>query len=576
MTVKETGPVKKDLTLKKIFKDFDVEFNRRPPVGVSLGCDVKGVCPPKPDRDPVSMASGLQTRLGFQPGKMSRKDKRLLKRFTSTWCKKNLRPIRSDEHISFDAWMDKLALNKTYSNSRLQELRNVWESAGDLLQPDGNLKPQSQIPKKTWKKIIACKSFMKEEHYPGWKHPRAINSRSDLFKCLVGPMFDRVADEVFHYREDENSPSPFIKLVPVRDRPIVVKTHLYRDRAKYLVTDYSSFEAHFTKELMQIVEFELYKYMVKDHPAGDQFLSLISSFLGINQMIFKAFALSVKATRMSGEMNTSLGNGFSNMILALFLTWKNNPKAKLKGFFEGDDALFTVTPHSAAPSAKDYQNMGFNMKEVLEFDDLGEASFCGMLFNPEDPDLTIVTDPLKVIAKTGWGGQKYVRAKPRVLNALLRNKGYSVAYSYSGCPILDSFGQYILRATRADAEQEKKLRKHAGWWERHQWQLIDKDQLCSKPPRDLTRELVERLYGITVKVQLEVEAYFDSLSTVCELELPQLSWERSWLEYSAAYTVEMDDSQNCVMNYHINTKARKLIEKMSEQSPSFSKMSECL
>jgi hypothetical protein len=569
--VKEIGEVKPSLKITKIHPPAKTMQRKRVPQSVSLGCHVEGAVPPKPDPDPISLACGLQARLGWQRKPLSRFEKRKLKRFVHKWVRKNLKPIDPTTDLSFETWIASQRAKGTYSSARCDELEEVWELHRHYIDGTGQVRDWSKVPNKMRRKIMKCKSFCKEEHYEGWKHPRAINSRSDFFKCLVGPIFEKIGDAVFHYSAP-GEPSPFIKLVPVRDRPQVVKTHLQEDGAEYNVTDYSSFEAHFDEEFLAIIEFELYKWMTSRlGEKGQHFMMTIDiAFTNQNQMTFKAFTSFVRATRMSGEMNTSLGNGFANMILAEYLVWCKDPNAKLKGFFEGDDGLFTVTPKSAAPTAADYQRLGCNMKEVLIFTDLGEASFCGMLFHPEDPDLTVVTNPLKVLAKTGWGSRKYVNANARTRNALLRNKGYSVAHCYRGCPILDSFGAYLLRVTYDDKDRIERLVQNFSWWERNQ--LIDRssatDQL-RKTPHRLTRELVERLYGITEAVQLEVEDYLDSLDSLQPLRLDMLAWPKEWTEYYTTYAMPFPDDYNCIGEHGIHARELQAVKDLASKNPTF-------
>jgi hypothetical protein len=57
---------------------------------------------------------------------------------------------------------------------------------------------------------IRCSSFVKDEHYEGWKYPRLINSRSDQFKVFIGPTIKAMEHLVYSHLPE------FIKHVPVR------------------------------------------------------------------------------------------------------------------------------------------------------------------------------------------------------------------------------------------------------------------------------------------------------------------------------------------------------------------------
>jgi hypothetical protein len=141
---------------------------------------------------------------------------------------------------------------------------------------------------------------------------------------------------------------------------VVLHDLLFKTSGTYQVTDYSSFEAHFTAEIMKLVEFQLYRHCTNTLPIGPKFMSLCEeAFTGINRLNSKAFMILIEATRMSGEMNTSLGNGFFNMMVTLFLASRRQSEGPhpvtmekfidnyfhhVKGVFEGDDGLTTFSP----------------------------------------------------------------------------------------------------------------------------------------------------------------------------------------------------------------------------------------
>ncbi len=77
-----------------------------------------------------------------------------------------------------------------------------------------------------------------------------------------------------------------------------------------MATDYTSFEALFTPELMDAVEMQLYDYMLEHVSGGKDTLRLIRRVqLGRNHIDSKYVSVDISGKRMSGEMCTSLGNG---------------------------------------------------------------------------------------------------------------------------------------------------------------------------------------------------------------------------------------------------------------------------
>jgi hypothetical protein len=115
---------------------------------------------------------------------------------------------------------------------------------------------------------------------------------------------------------------------------------------------------------------------------------------------------------MSGEMNTSLGNGFFNMMVTLFLASRRQSEGPhpvtmekfidnyfhhVKGVFEGDDGLTTFSPDCQLKT-EHYTDLGLLIK-LEDHKELGTASFCGNLF--DEIDLVQITDPLRVVATIG-------------------------------------------------------------------------------------------------------------------------------------------------------------------------------
>lgn len=251
----------------------------------SLPLCFTGATPPRPDPGhPVSSAAGIIKRFGYKPPVVNRTLKRKLKRFTALWCRRNLKPLTDADIPSFKEWLE----SAPYDTARKVELKRTWDKIGRKACP------------KAFRKV---KSFVKDEPYDEYKYPRLINSRADAAKCYFGPVIQAISDQVF-------SLDWFIKTVPVADRPMVIRDALLSEGAEYVFTDYTAFEAHFTKEVMEMVQFELFKYMLKNSGDSEWLKMYMSTMSGTNEITLKAFTAYIEACRMSGEMDTSLSNGF--------------------------------------------------------------------------------------------------------------------------------------------------------------------------------------------------------------------------------------------------------------------------
>lgn len=237
----------------------------------------------------------------------------------------------------------------------------------------------------------------------------------------------------------------------------------------------------------------------------DEFMKLWKSAVcGENEInVNDMFTVFLQATRMSGEMNTSLGNGWSNLVLFLFAMHENNASweeiLKCSGFVEGDDALFNVPPEYA-PSTEQMYNLGFRLK-VKVVESLERASFCGLIFDPEE--LISVTDPLHVIMKMAWLPRKYNDANEQTRVELLKAKALSALYQYNGCPIITPCCVNVLEQL-SDVEFTKKSWDSYDSYHKDIFEQAKKD-FSVRETLPKTRELVETQYGISPSMQFQME-----------------------------------------------------------------------
>ena len=175
----------------------------------------------------------------------------------------------------------------------------------------------------------------------------------------------------------------------------------------FFCTDFSQFEATFVENLMS-VELIVYRFLLRKHPRHDEIIkTIVSGMMGKNNIQFYSWIMNVSCKRMSGEMNTSVSNGFMNLLLTHFLLEEAGNK-NYDSVIEGDDSLnyYDVRP----PTSEEYREMGANIK--IEYpDNISEASFCGQIFDPSDMDN--VVNPLEALVTFGWVKNQYMFANAK-------------------------------------------------------------------------------------------------------------------------------------------------------------------
>jgi len=356
------------------------------------------------------------------------------------------------------------------------------------------------------------KCFIKNEAYPFYKYPRAILARTDDFKVLVGPIFKVIENHLFSMKSEQGH-NYFIKKIPVPERATYILDVLgleiaYNDVAtcdqnlrRYVVTDYSSFESSFTRDIMLACEFQFYYKCLSLLPDGHYFSSLLDQLLNFNRCFFTEWKFLIRARRMSGEMNTSLGNGFSNLMLTKFLLDRIGAM-DVRLLVEGDDCIFTYVGPMFTPDL--VNSLGFKLK-FLFVQSPNYASFCGQIFDLTH--LVVVCDPIKVILNFAWTNMKYFRSSNAIKMGLVRSKALSLIYQYSGCPVVQSFARAMLRCSEGyKPVVDQTIDAY------HRWLYIESLSIIPnyKDIQMSTRQIVEEVFNISIIHQEILENYFDN------------------------------------------------------------------
>jgi len=278
------------------------------------------------------------------------------------------------------------------------------------------------------------KAFGKSESYaPTLKHCRIICSPSDAFKTVWGPACKDIEERVYASKH-------FIKHIPVPERPAFLK-EMERNGRKYYITDYTAFESHMRDSVMESIECVVYRYFLTNFPELAE--TVCKSITGTNAIRFSSgLKCKVKGRRMSGEMSTSLGNGLTNLFLALYvLHEKGVPYETIDLAVEGDDGQLCV-PKEVDLSTKDFENLGFTIKlEEVSAPGVGKpgVAFCGM----NSIDGQNVRELIPFISKFAWTlNEPGASSKRR--SSLLVAKALSAIYETPQCPIISVIARQAL------------------------------------------------------------------------------------------------------------------------------------
>lgn len=353
-------------------------------------------------------------------------------------------------------------------------------------------------PDKEFERVIQCTRFTKKEFYEEVKTPRNIHPRSLTYMSIVGPAYHEISKQVFSLPQ-------FIKKIPVAQRARYI-SKLCRDGGRCISTDYSSFECSFTRQIQETIEMQLYDYCLG---SDKNMFNWCHAQCVESNIKGKHFDVAMDTCRMSGEMCTSLGNGFSNFMLMKFMAHKLNIH-DMDGVVEGDDGLFVYTGPIIDPLY--FHKLGFNIKLINT--PLEEASFCGNVFDMRDG--INVTEPLYTMASAGFSFSA-VGAGKNNIKVLTAAKAMSMICEYPQCPIIHSLAKRMLRTTKWSIDQ---MRRHVltyvnnsrnlSMWDRENITESIYAKLTAPPPPIRTRVLFEKLYGIPVYTQIVLEQELDA------------------------------------------------------------------
>lgn len=345
-----------------------------------------------------------------------------------------------------------------------------------------------------FEKFLRIASFIKSEWYLEIKPNRGINPRSLEYMPVVGPAYAEISKIIFQMPE-------FIKYVPIGERAKYIFDRLSNAGSRCVQTDYKSFENSFTRQIQEAVEMKLYKHFLKKFP---DVYNLCHAQCVSNNICSDCCSIKMDAARMSGEMCTSLGNGFTNLMLMKFFCYKHCITDAV-GVIEGDDGLFTY--HGPSLTNDFFNRLGFSI-EISEFD-LNEASFCGNIFTEES--FSTLADPIEVMATASYSMQA-VGARPSETNKLNYLMGFSLLCQYGNCPIIGSFARMQIRnAIMCDPKVHQraiaysKTSRKLCWWDREVLSQCIQAKVFNDKINFSDRLLVEKLFLIPISAQLLIE-----------------------------------------------------------------------
>lgn len=425
------------------------------------------------------------------------------KLFVVDFIKKMYHPLPHIDHSH--AFLDVAWLDESHQYTVKQ--KKLFHK---LLDTYLNRVDDSEYMKHYGDKLYLCNSFIKREFYDEIKWARVINARPELFRSIVAPYIKEIERIVYNNKH-------FIKHKTPRE--IVQRMKEIKDKFVYVAeTDYSSFEGSFTDQFQKCCEYQLFKYMMKDNKSIWKIMKPI--WFTQSRLLLKTSRknrdhVTFPGSRMSGEMWTSLGNGFTNMMLFLFLTKRclnshvgrliANPQCDF--LVEGDDGFFGF---NYPVDLTQVSQLGFTLK-INMANDINKLSFCGICMTP---DGTTVPDFPRQLEKFGWEHREdaivyYSEKITHLEQELMRAKSMSLLACAPGNPVLQTLALKVMELTKGIQVKARDF----DWWERETFDILHMN-IKPQPITYESRRFYEERFNISIYNQKKIEKFIKRQQTL--------------------------------------------------------------
>lgn len=480
----------KKQAIKRRFSSYQLEH----------GLGFKNMYPIHADTsDPHTVIHGMIKRL-FKDTEITPVRKLLteFRKFVWNYMRIHFDPIPETAKIDLESWL----LRTSYTELEKENLRSTWREVFEQF-------PDMKVSDDQWLEHFYIDAFPKEEEFEEMKECRGIYARSDVGKCYFGP-FAKLMEDIIYYTDKKPSIIEFAKKIKPDQLISWLETEM-SEYQTYIQTDFSSFEGSFSPIFMRSCELVMYSFLLQNYRNVYQTFKKLA---GTNLIHTKFFTATIKGCRMSGEMTTSLSNGFSNKMIHLFLAHKHGYKLA-KGIVEGDDGVFAFRGKDV-PSEKNYSDLGFKIKiEVKRH--LWDTKFCSVVF--EQLSRSKIYNPTEFLMRLNWScNPKASTLKAGRRRKLLVLKCLSYLAQFPNCPVISPICYGLL--SKINIKIDKKFAESIWRLEKStRYKLlnigIDIEKLLSTVVRqpevnNSTRIRMQEVFGFTIAQQLYAEKhYFD-------------------------------------------------------------------
>jgi len=333
------------------------------------------------------------------------------------------------------------------------------------------------------------------------KAPRCIQFRRERYGLELGRFVHAIEEELYPTTLDCSETPVFAKCRNFEQRAsdLLAKSKVFADPV-YLLLDQTNWDSHVNSTLL---EYEHQLYLSK---CPNKYFAFLLNMQKHNKGGTRnGTRFSTKATRMSGDMNTALGNCVVNY--GLLYTWAKEAKLRCCFYIDGDDSVVVMEKTDMEKArlldpATWFLNWGMESKVEWAYQ-FEHCEFCQCRPVFDGLAYRMVRNPERFCIRSGWTVNPHPEAFfPKLVASIAKCE----MATHPGIPVVFPLAAKMLEASglRPDMKVWRGLdsyqrAKHEAW-------APDRAHLISRPITMESRLSLEAAWSIPVLKQLEMEA----------------------------------------------------------------------
>jgi hypothetical protein len=208
------------------------------------------------------------------------------------------------------------------------------------------------------------------------------------------------------------------------------------DSPCFIEADYSRFDAHVCRDKLQ-AEHATY---IQASTAPDQLKWLLDLQLKNKCRTTQGIKYETVGKRMSGDMNTALGNCLINVFTICYVCHKKGVKADF--FVDGDDSVIIIEQRDAhLIQAEDWDDTGFKCK-MAKTNSITKVEFCKCKIINTALGPRFIPNPLRIMSHYSTTTK---RSQGKFWLRKIKADGQGLLALYGGVPILQAIALMMIR-----------------------------------------------------------------------------------------------------------------------------------